>query len=591
MNKLIRQFGEIRKSENDNRTVEFVFSTAAKDRHRTVLNQDAWELDNFNRNGIAGYMHDVYGDGLLAKPDPDDVIGKARAWVDGDSLRGEITFEPADLNEKADKVYRKIQFGSLNAVSVGFVEKGAGRMGDEEGEDKEAYYFAGQELLEISVVNIPSNPEALKSRDFKPWNETQTDLTKQVINTNKMEKEEKKDLAPETSKVDVNVKVDASELNEAVTKLADTVEKLNQPKPEDIPGAPAPTVSEHDKKDLDKYSIHSAILKQAEAKQGIGKFDGIELEMHQEAVKEARDAGRAVSGIGVPAFMLHSRADLQATTDAVGGYTVGTDTTGFIPTLQNTMATMRAGATMLSGLVGDVSIPRQATDSTATWRSEGGVATESDPTFEAVTMTPHRLTSYTIYSMQLLRQGTPDVTKIVNDTLYYSIANALETAAFEGDGTSNVPTGILNATNVNDAEHGSNTTVASWANIVNMESMVAVDNALSAKMAYVMKATAAAKLKTTEVASSTGRFIWNYDPLTGGTVNGYPALVTNVFTDDTVIFGDFSQLMYGQWGGLDLLVNPYSLDTYAQIRVVIAGYFDMALRHGQSFARIDDLEV
>ena len=196
MDKLIRQFGEIRKSENDNRTVQFVFSTGAKDRHRTVLNQDNWELDNFNRNGIAGYMHDVYGDGMLAKPDPDDVIGKARAWVDGDDLMGEITFEPADLNPKADKVYRKIQFGSLNAVSVGFMEKGVGRMGDaEDGEDEEAYYFSGQELLEISVVNIPSNPEALKQRDFKPWNETketQTDLTKQVTKSNKMEKEEKK---------------------------------------------------------------------------------------------------------------------------------------------------------------------------------------------------------------------------------------------------------------------------------------------------------------------------------------------------------------------------------------------------------------
>ena len=129
MNKIIRQFGEIRKSETDDRTVQFVFSTSAKDRHRTVLNQDGWEIDSFNRNGIAGYMHDVYGDGLLSKPDPDDVIGKARAWVEGENLMGEIIFEPADLNEKADKVYRKIQFGSLNAVSVGFVEKGAGEMG------------------------------------------------------------------------------------------------------------------------------------------------------------------------------------------------------------------------------------------------------------------------------------------------------------------------------------------------------------------------------------------------------------------------------------------------------------------------------
>ena len=413
-----------------------------------------------------------------------------------------------------------------------------------------------------------------------------------------MEKEEKTDLAPETSKVeDINVKVDTSGIKEAIVEGVTAAFKAKAEAEaaelalKNIPGAIGGGESPHDKKDLDKYSIHSAILKMAESKQGMGKFDGIELEMHQEAVKEAKDAGRSVAGMGIPAFMLHNRADLQATVDAVGGYTVGTDTTGFIPTLQNTMATMRAGATMLTGLVGDVSIPRQATDSTATWRSEGGVATESDPTFEAVTMTPHRLTSYTIYSMQLLRQGTPDITKIVNDTLYYSIANALETAAFEGDGTSNVPVGILNGTNVGDATHGStNPTLASWANIVNMESMVAVDNALAARMAYIMKATAAAKLKTTARDSVGGGYIWE-GSLAGAPVNGYPAYVTNVFTDDSIVFGDFSALMYGQWGGLDLLINPYSLDTYAQIRVVIAGYFDIALRHGQSFSRIDDLKL
>lgn len=170
MKELIRQFGQVRASEADDRTVKFVFSTGAEDRHRTILNQEGWELDNFNRNGIAGYMHDVYGDGLLSKPDPDDVIGKARAYVEGDKLMGEITFEPKDLNEKADKVYRKIQFGSLNAVSVGFREVGEGKK-----DDDGAYRFAGQELMEISVVNIPSNPEALEAREFEPWNQTRTD--------------------------------------------------------------------------------------------------------------------------------------------------------------------------------------------------------------------------------------------------------------------------------------------------------------------------------------------------------------------------------------------------------------------------------
>lgn len=406
-----------------------------------------------------------------------------------------------------------------------------------------------------------------------------------------MEEDVKKDL-PEESKVEeVTVKIDASAVEEAVKKgIEDGFKEIA---PEALPGAPAPDLSEQDKKDLSRYSVRTAILKKAMQKEGNGKFDGIELEMHQEAEKEARESGRALVGLGIPSAYLHKRADLQASVDAAGGYTVATDTTGFIESLKNSMSTIKAGAKMMAGLVGDVSIPRLTTDSVATWRTEGGVATESDPVFDSVTLTPHRLTSYTVYSMQLLKQSTLDIDQIVADTLYYSIANALETAGLEGSGTSQVPAGILNASDVNDATHGSsNPTVASWTNIVNMEKMIAVDNALAAKMAFIMKTTAAAKMKTTAKVSSTDSIhLWENDPLLGGTVNGYPAYTTNVYTDDTVIFGDWSQLFYGQWGGLDLLVNPYSLDTYAQVRVVIAGYFDVGLRHGQSFARIDDLAV
>jgi HK97 family phage major capsid protein len=248
---------------------------------------------------------------------------------------------------------------------------------------------------------------------------------------------------------------------------------------------------------------------------------------------------------------------------------------------------------VFSGLKGDVSIPKASANSTAYWRSEKGVATQSDPTFTVVTLTPNRLTAYTEYTNQLLIQSSINVEQFVRDNLAYSVANALEIAAFEGSGSSNVPQGILNA-GVNDATHGStNPTACNWSNIVGMEKMIAVDNALAARMAYVMKATAAAKLKVTKKDTYQGGFIWeNYSPLMPeGLVNGYPALVTNVFTNDTVIFGNFSELMIGQWGGLDILVNPYTLDTYDTVRVIIAGYYDVAVKHAESFARINDMVV
>ena len=150
---------EIRKVNEESRTITFVASDDTKDSAGTVLNQDNWDLRRFNSNGVIGYQHKVYG-GWDDTDNPDNVIGKGYAYIEDGKLMVDITFEPADINPLADKIYKKIQFGSLRAVSVGFLPIGRGKFG--EGEDANTYYFAGQELLEVSVVNIPSNPNALR---------------------------------------------------------------------------------------------------------------------------------------------------------------------------------------------------------------------------------------------------------------------------------------------------------------------------------------------------------------------------------------------------------------------------------------------
>lgn len=153
--------------DGDSRKIVFVASDATKDRHKSILNPNAWQIDNFNANPITGYQHNVYGPGMCSEPNPDDVLGPARAWIEGDKLLVEIDFETKDLNPLADKIFRKIKNKSLRAVSVGFLPKGEGKYGEKkngeaEGMENETYYYEAQELLEVSVVNIPSNPAALK---------------------------------------------------------------------------------------------------------------------------------------------------------------------------------------------------------------------------------------------------------------------------------------------------------------------------------------------------------------------------------------------------------------------------------------------
>lgn len=151
----------------ESRIISFVLSTPTKDRHNTVLNQNNWELKNYLKNPIVGYQHQLFGD-ALNPPDPDNIIGKCvkigTEIINGSRcLVGSCEFETKETNPKAEKIFRKALFGSLKACSVGFIEIGQGKYGqgkEAKGAENETYYFAGQELLEWSLVHIPSNSEA-----------------------------------------------------------------------------------------------------------------------------------------------------------------------------------------------------------------------------------------------------------------------------------------------------------------------------------------------------------------------------------------------------------------------------------------------
>ncbi len=170
-----RRFGyvrEIPKNAEETRIIPFVLSSSRKDRHGTVLNIDGWALDDYKANPLIGYMHEIYGRSFLGSSDPDSVIGKnVGIRFEGEKEKkqmiGDTNFETDDINVKADKIFRKVIFGSLRSVSVGFEPIGKGNWGKGseaiDGEDP-TYYFAGQELLEYSIVNIPSNPDAVQRK-------------------------------------------------------------------------------------------------------------------------------------------------------------------------------------------------------------------------------------------------------------------------------------------------------------------------------------------------------------------------------------------------------------------------------------------
>ena len=147
--------------QGEDRRMTFVASDETRDSYGTVLPIDEWNLERYNNNGVVGYAHNLYGS---YDADPDYVIGRGYAHIEGTELLIDVEFEPEGTNEIADKVWRKLQFGSLNGVSVGFSAQGAHWGEGEEAEDgaKPTLYYTGLELLEVSVVTIPANPNAVR---------------------------------------------------------------------------------------------------------------------------------------------------------------------------------------------------------------------------------------------------------------------------------------------------------------------------------------------------------------------------------------------------------------------------------------------
>jgi HK97 family phage prohead protease len=150
---------QIRKLEDN--TLEFVLSSEIVDRHRTVLRADGWDLSAFNENPVMPYQHSTNS------TDPNDFLGTwSNMRIEDGKLIGTPEFEPKELNEKADLVKRKIEHGTFKTASVGFIPHEAHWGDKKRNEDPDVLYFDRMELLEVSIVGIPSNKEA-KKRNFE----------------------------------------------------------------------------------------------------------------------------------------------------------------------------------------------------------------------------------------------------------------------------------------------------------------------------------------------------------------------------------------------------------------------------------------
>lgn len=297
------------------------------------------------------------------------------------------------------------------------------------------------------------------------------------------------------------------------------------------------------------------------------------------------------SGILIPTSLRHygaegkavqKRADMVAGTDSVGGFTVATAKMPLIEMLKNMLALNQTNMTQMSGLRANLSFPRQITASTAAFLTEVAAISASNPTFDEITMTPKRVGDFVVYSQQLFRQSNESIEALVRRDILQQIALAIDSAGIQGSGSGANPEGIINTTGVNSVTFGGAPT---WTDVVDFETLVAVDNALQGDLAYLTTPAVKGKWKVTEKASSTAQFLW---PETANEVNGYRAIVSNQISSDKVIFGNWAELLFGEWGAIELLVDQVTLAEAGKVRVIANNYIDFGVRHPVSFCISSD---
>lgn len=369
-------------------------------------------------------------------------------------------------------------------------------------------------------------------------------------------------------------------------------------KPAGLPEPPNVQLSEREDQE---YSVRNAILI------GLGeRSEGIELDVHREIEKKL---GRSSNGIFIP-LSLRSRAQRAPIATAAtglaaasGGAVVDTSLMPLIEILRNKMMTRALGARVLSGLTGNLSFPKQIASAVLAWVAENSGANVSESDLSAflgsVTMGPKSAQATTAVSRQLLAQASEDVEMLIRDDLAAVNALGLDLAAINGSGANNQPRGILNTTGIGDVAGGDNGLAPAWSHIVDLETEVSVDNADLGSLAYLTNAKVRGKLKQTEKASGTAQFIWEKGAGGFGELNGYRAAASNQVPSNldkgistgvcsSIIYGNWNDLMIGEWGVIEIIADPFSLKKQGMIELTSFMMADVAVRRAESFAAMKD---
>lgn len=629
-----RSFSIDRSAINEQaRTVELSFSSDAEvpifRGFKEVLSHadGAVHLDRLRSGGNCLFNHNR-----------DYVVGVVeRVWIEGGKGRAVIRFSKT---EKAEAIWKDVVDGILRSVSVGyrilkFILK-------EEREAEEVWLVSEWEPLEISIVTVPVDTGVGVGRAQNQTENIDTDMLRyHRYSARRLMEGDKgnnppgatppapaappappeggnRSVPPEPAPSRINVENERRSAAEAERqRIADVMTACRQHNAPDIQeraireglgmdavrqllldrlvgggeGQPAVNPASHKigMTDSEVRSFSVVKLMRHLSDPGNAAFrEAAKFEV--EACTAAADAvsHREVKGTVLPMDILLTpigqgqRDIISVKTGAgytgTGGATVATHlmADAFIDLLRN-RSVLLSMATNLTGLVGNFDIPKQTSAATAGWIGEDVDAPATDIDFGLVSLRPKTVAAHSEITRKMLMQPSLGVEALVRKDLALAIALAIDLKGFYGDGTGDTPKGVLTTSGINSVEFAA--TNPTFAELVEMETRIATDNADVAAMRYVANASFRGYAKSTVKFAGTDGTIW--EP--GDTINGYKAEITNQIAAGDIFFGNFADLVVGQWGSIEISVDPYTQQQKGRIRVTAFQDVDFAVRRAESF--------
>jgi HK97 family phage major capsid protein/HK97 family phage prohead protease len=603
----------------DERSIEFPFSSeypVARYFGNEVLSHDRGAADLSRLND---------GAPLLFNHDPDKVIGVVeRGWIDGAKKRGYVSVR-FSKNPFAQEVLTDVKDGILRNVSFGY------QITDLEQRASGDFVANSWTAMEVSLVSIPADPSVGLGRAFsaqpaatavtqptqpEPEVQMETTLDLSSVRAEAAQEAAKAERARISGITALTEKHGMADIGRQLIESGRSLDEARAAVLDKIGAKTVETVApvEMASQERSSYSLTAGIRAML-----TGDWSSREAGLVRELSKEVEKSGVAKTterSFFVPFSALSQRATYVTSGTTTGGNLVQTDLMDqdFIEFLRNNATLLQLGVRTMPGLVGNVAIPRRSgVASTYYLSSQTTAITQSESTFDQVTMAPKNLAALSKYSRQTLLQGTPGIEELVRRDLTDGINLAIDLGILNGSGSAGQPTGIMATSGIGSVAMGTNGGAVTMEKVVDLEAAVMnVNGAVNPNsVAYLTNYRVLAALKKLRAGGSTtgdGPFLFNTD---GGTLgrgptpallNGYPLAASNQVPNtltkgsssgvcSALLMGDFSQAMVGFWGnGLEITIGE-DQDDFSKALTSVRGIvtYDVAVRDPKSFAAILDI--